>query len=350
MAVATVPAASRLFRPPTWIHGRFLDLAMTFCWVPFAILGFVVSGNSGQVEASASAILLLSMSHQPVTLGIVYGDREQFGLRRRVFTWSPLVFLLVVFAGLKLSLLVVALVAAGWNTEHTLMQRYGITRIYRRKGGDTDSGRLDLHMLFSWLAFTLAWVVADPGTGDRIESIGLGATNKRGAEVLVDIRPFATVLVVVAGVYAAFSTLSWLRREIRNGFDANTGVYMYLASTAGLFAVAIVHPIAGLLAWIASHAIEYFIIVSTNLDSRYRRGPTPSAPLGRVVSSPVRGVGVVAVFAVAVVTASKLLNGSVPSVVYGLIFLSVGGLHVFYDGFIWKLRRPQVADSFRIEA
>ena len=34
--------------------------------------------------------------------------------------------------------------------------------------------------------------------------------------------------------------------------------------------------------------------------------------------------------------------------VYLTGFLLVGGLHVFYDGFIWKLRRPNVANSLGV--
>ena len=37
-----------------------------------------------------------------------------------------------------------------WNAEHTLMQRYGVMRIYGRKAGD-DHGRLEKPMLIVWL-------------------------------------------------------------------------------------------------------------------------------------------------------------------------------------------------------
>jgi len=40
--------------------------------------------------------------------------------------------------------------AALWNAEHTLMQRYGVMRIYGRKAGD-DHGRLEKPMLIAWL-------------------------------------------------------------------------------------------------------------------------------------------------------------------------------------------------------
>ncbi len=34
--------------------------------------------------------------------------------------------------------------------------------------------------------------------------------------------------------------------------------------------------------------------------------------------------------------------------VYAFVFLTLGALHLFYDGLIWKLRRPEVARGFQI--
>ena len=33
-----------------------------------------------------------------------------------------------------------------------------------------------------------------------------------------------------------------------------------------------------------------------------------------------------------------------------VVLLSVGGMHVFFDGFIWKLRRPLVARSVAVDS
>jgi hypothetical protein len=34
--------------------------------------------------------------------------------------------------------------------------------------------------------------------------------------------------------------------------------------------------------------------------------------------------------------------------VYAFVFLTLGAMHLFYDGLIWKLRRPEVARGFQI--
>lgn len=347
MAIVDPTIATSTERPAVgWIHGPRLDVALALCWVPFAVVGLAVQGDVSRLQWFAAAVLTLSLAHQPITLAMVYGDAAQFRLKRRVFTWTPVVLAAAVFVGLQLSFVLVAVIGGLWNTEHTLMQRYGITRIYRRKGGDTGPGRPDLLMLTSWLLLTLAWAVADPRTAERIEQLGLGTANRRGLQLLVDVRPYATVLLVLALGFALVTTGRWLLDERARGFDANPATYGYLAATGALFVVAAVHPLAGFLAWVGSHAVEYFIIVVTNLDRRYPKGQPTAAPFGRVVASPLRAIGAVAVFTVVVSSGVVYLGDHAPLKVYGMVFFCIGGMHIFYDGFIWKLRQPRVAESF----
>ena len=49
----------------------------------------------------------------------------------------------------------------------------------------------------------------------------------------------------------------------------------------------------------------------------------------------------------AVVTA---LRASGSDTLYSTVFLTLGGLHLWYDAFIWKLRRPAVGRAFHIPA
>lgn len=335
------------------MHGRRLDLALMFCWVPLAVLAWAVSGDGRSVEILAAATLLVSLAHQPITVAMVYGEPQQFRQRKKLFVMAPVVLSVAIYAGLRISVLLVALIGAAWNTEHTLMQRYGIVRIYRRKGGDSAPGRRDLHLLFSWLAATLAWVIADPRTSDRIESLGLKGVNKRGAELLVDVRPAATALLVVGLGYAAVATWRWLRAEAAAGFSANPAVYLYVAGTAALFVVAVINPIAGFIAWVGSHAIEYFIIVSTNLHSRYPAvadAEQPRSVLERGVQSRLGSIGVVVAFTAVALGVVHLFLQVGWLDVYRTLFFLVGALHILYDGFIWKLRQPQVARSFAIDS
>lgn len=317
------------------------DHLVAGAWVPFAVTAFVLPPE--WVRWYALAVLLLSLAHQPLTLGLVYGDPVQRQARRRFFVVAPAVLGVAVLVGQSFSFMLVAAIGGLWNTEHTLMQRYGMVRISRRRSGGDAPGRLDLLLLASWLALVLAWAVHDPSTPDRIATLGLGSANQRGLELLVDLRPVATLLVWVAAAAALWLTCRWLAGEARRGFDAGSGVYGYVGATAALFAVAMVHPIAGLLAWIGSHAVEYLVVVHERLGRH-----TPAS--GRSLVDRAAGSGWRALVFMAAVSAAGtavvlLAQFHAGLTVYGLVFFGIGGLHILYDGVIWKLRRPEVARS-----
>ena len=324
---------------------RSRDALIAAAWVPFALVAVVLP--DGWIRWYALGVLLLSLAHQPLTLGLVYGDPAQRQARRRFFLWAPVVLVAAILIGQAISFMLVAIIGGLWNTEHTLMQRYGMVRIHRRRRGDDTPGRLDLLLLASWLVLVLAWAVRDPRTPDRIETLGLGTANQRSLEVLVDIRPVATVLLAASVAAAAWCTWRWLANEAVRGFDAGRGVYGYVGGTAALFAVAMVHPIAGLLAWVGSHAVEYFIVVHESLG---RRAPAGDGSLvDRASRSGARALAFMGAMSVVGSTIVLLAQFHASLTVYGVLFFGIGGLHILYDGVIWKLRRPDVARSLDID-
>ena len=129
--VVARPSAPRV----RWMHSLPVDVAMALSWMPFAAFALLWQSDTNQLTWLVSATLLFSFAHQPLTVALVYGDKRNFDLRRRIFTWSPLLFVVAVLVTRHVSLTTLAVVAAIWNAEHTLMQRYGITRIYGRKAG-----------------------------------------------------------------------------------------------------------------------------------------------------------------------------------------------------------------------
>jgi hypothetical protein len=121
-----------------------------------------------------------------------------------------------------------------------------------------------------------------------------------------------------------------------------------VASTAALFVVILVDPLAGFVAYVGSHAVEYFVIVHHTLDRRYRAAPDGGGALGQVVRAPSGRAGFFVAYAFGVVLLVALLRWHDSRSLTSVVFLTLGGLHVFFDGFIWKLRRPAVASSFAI--
>ena len=232
-----------------------------------------------------------------------------------------------------------AIVAGLWNAEHTLMQRYGIVRIYGRKAGEQE-GRLEKVLLFSWLALALVWIAADGRTSSHIEQTGIGGKNRRGLDILADLRPPARVILPLVVAIALVLTVRWLWHEVRRGFDASAAKRFYVASTAALFVTVIVNPVAGFLGFVGAHAIEYFVIVHRSIGPKY-----PSAEIdgGALVGYAVRRLGRAGFFATylgIVIGIVSLLDRFGSPTVYSVVVLTLGGMHVLYDGFIWKRPSP----------
>jgi hypothetical protein len=195
-----------------WIRSPAVDAVLALCWVPFAVVAHAVRGDNDTLLLVLSAAFLLSFLHQPLTLPLVYGDPDEVARHRRIYLWSPLVFLVVILLGLQVSLAAVAIVAGLWNAEHTLMQRFGITRIYGRKKGQSAGG-LERWMLVSWLVLALVWVAADARTEGSIEGLKLGDVNAGGLHLLADLRPVAALLLVPVLLVVVALATTWVRAE-----------------------------------------------------------------------------------------------------------------------------------------
>lgn len=338
-SAASSPWVTRL----AWIHNPAVDLALALAWVPFALAAWALLDNRAALNMLLAGVFLLSFSHQPLTLAFVYGDPAQFRLKRAIFTWAPLCFIVAALIGHSISLALVAAVAGLWNAEHTLMQRYGVTRIYGRKAGDMH-GMLEKLMLISWLVLALVWAAADSRTGGFLQRLDLGATNADGVEVLQTLRPWAQWLLIPTVTAVVALIIAWVRVEWQRRSEANPAKYIYVGSTAALFVVMLINPIVGIMGYVAAHAVEYFAIVHQTLGKRYKAQPGGGA-LGRAVRLPfgrpmfyVTYIGIIAM-----ITFSLKWYGD--PTLYFVVYLTLGGMHVFYDGFIWKLRRPEVANS-----
>ncbi len=331
--------------PSAWIHDRRTDAVITFLWVPFSAAAALAYSSPRLLAVVVALTLLTSLVHQPLTLGLIYGDPAQFAVARRVFTVFPFVLLGAVIVARSFSLTLVAVVAGLWNAEHTLMQRYGISRIYARKAGETGPA-LERPMLISWLVFALAFAAADPRTTRLLGRVELGATNEEGVRVLQTLRPWAVGAVVFASLFVVWTTVRWWSGERRLGRVGWTPKRRYIFGTALLFVVMLVNPIVGLIGYVGAHAVEYFVIVHGALGRRYV-GPQAQigGAVGRVVRSPLRATGCVVVYVVLVGAALVSVQKLVDADIANTVLLTVGGMHVFFDGFIWKLRRPVVAHS-----
>lgn len=326
-----------------WLHGPVLDALLGWCFVPVAIVVHFAEPHLSTVQALVGVIFLISFAHQPLTLGLVYGDPVQRAAHRRLYTWAPLCAVALITLGLSVSLSLVAVMAGLWNAEHTLMQRYGVLRIYGRKAGD-DNGRLEKPMFIVWLVTGLAYIGAFVDIDRLVLKLGLDDNNRRSLHFLDRVHPLAVTLFWIGAVASVVMAVRWWRAERALG-QASPAKHLYALGTLGMVVLVMVDPIAGVAGYVAAHAIEYFAVVHRSLRTR-----RDDAPVAVVTRTPARRLGVyVAYFAfiaVVVVVTGSFWDGRY----YAFAILSFGALHILYDGFVWKLRRPNVAASLGIVA
>jgi hypothetical protein len=340
MSMTVVPMRSRS-GSEGWITNAVHDTAVAFIWVPFAVAAYVALGMGPALLTVVGVAFLISFAHQPLTLALVYADPAQRAAHRRLYRLAPFAVVIAIAIGLRVSITLVAIVAALWNAEHTLMQRFGIMRMYGRKAGD-DHGRVEKAMLMLWLAVTVVVVSITADLERLVIRIGMGTTNRRGVEVLASLRPVALVVLVPLVIVAAIVTRRWTQLEASLGW-ANTPKCIYAAATAALLLTIMVNPIAGFAGYVSGHALEYFIVVHRSLRRRAATGDT--SPVARVARSSSRRAALYIAYAVVVgalmIVTSHLWGGQA----YRLSLFFFGALHILYDGFVWKLRRPALALS-----
>ena len=260
-----------------WIHGAVPDVLLGWCWLPIALVVRACEPHPEVVHWLVGVILLVSFAHQPVTLGLVYGDPVQRTAHRRIYLWAPLVAAGLIVIGLNISFTLVAVLAALWNAEHTLMQRYGVMRIYGRKAGD-DHGRLEKPMLIAWLITALLFIAAFVDLEGLIRRLGLGRAKADGVRTLAPLQGPGAVLFWVAVAVAAVLTVRWWRAERAIG-GTGTPKLVYTLGTFGLVVMVMIDPLAGIAGYVAAHSIEYFGIVHSSL--RTRRDDAPVARAAR---------------------------------------------------------------------
>jgi hypothetical protein len=314
---------------------------LALSWVPFAFATRVAEvGGTASLRLLYGSVMFISFVHQPLTLPFVYASPWRLAAHKRLFLWFPLLAVCVIAVAVQVSLTLVAVVGGIWNAEHILMQRYGITRFYGRKAGD-GQGSLERWMLVAWFLVPLLWIAARGDLRHVLDRLSSGSVDAGAAGVLAGLSTEAAVALAVVVVTAAFLTMRWLVNERRLTTGWNPGKTMYLLSTAALFGLAFVDPIAAVVGFVASHSIEYFALVNRSVASERQQ-------VGLLAEITRRPYGQLAFFGgyVAVATVTFfLLYRAAPASVLLMAILTIGAAHFFLDAFIWKLRKPEVVAS-----
>ena len=333
-------------RPSAWLANAPLDLAMAFGWLPFyawlrttPVVGEVTApAFMPAFEAAVLVTLSASFVHRHFVYFLIFGDAAQRAAHPQALWAAPLIVVALVLPTRlwwPLGTDVVVGALAAWNIWHTLLQRHGIARAYAAKGGGgldaRAHGRRDLHTLLALAACTAAFVLVFR----QDTFVGPMLAHLHGVREHPEI---GWALLVGAGAVAAAMLIGWVRAEAQARPRVGRGPrLMFWTSTLGLLGVFVVHgPVVGYLVFGFAHALEYILFVYLFSHRRVAGGET--APGVRVLG---RALPIVTVSALllALFAAAREVWTLPLFVVY---YSTTSALHFFYDGLIWKMRRPEV--------
>jgi heme/copper-type cytochrome/quinol oxidase subunit 4 len=338
-------------RASAWLANAPIDLAMAFGWLPFYawLLTTPVVGDVNDaaflpaLKLAAVVALSVNFVHRHFVYFLFFGDQQQRALHPRALWLAPLVVLALVLPTRlwwSSGFAVVAVAFAAWNVWHTLMQRYGIARAYAVKGGggleEEAHGRRDVRTLWALAACTAVYVMMFQH--DTFYGRAQPALARVHVAVAQGYPAIGWVLLVVSGMAAAATLLAWGRAEAQaRPRVARTPRLVFWASSLCLLGVFIVHgAVVGFLVFGFAHSVEYILFVYLFSHRRLARGETtPSArTFGRALPLVMVSALLLALFAAA------RQVWTLPLVV--VYYTATSALHYFYDGLIWKLRRPEV--------
>lgn len=259
----------------------------------------------------------------------------------------------------KLVISAVAVFSGAWNVWHVYMQKFGILRMYAAKSQVPADARppawADRLFVFGWVPLYLVVIaeVAKPLVAKHYASTKPWLFPV--ADALIAAKP---VLLPLGVAVTVVSIAAWLYHEHR-GYGLRNGARLSMAlGTTGLSASFLfVAPDLAYMAYGVSHALEYMVFVWAFQRKRYA-APLPHDPLlGRLLQHPWLAyaalLGVVGGLGFYLDVGDDLGLAPKPFVILGtkagswLFYWTIwhSMAHFYFDGFLWKMRLPQVRAS-----
>lgn len=355
---------------PTWHVSPVIDAAAYhFSWVWVLVPMMLFSGHSFLLYTYA-LVMGANLAHRHFGLPYAYLDDGVFETFESQLTWFPAVCILMLAATPLLlsrnagsigNQTVSALVVFSllWNFWHVYLQKFGILRLYRAKDPAAvqvqTSAWVDKYFLLCW--FPLYFSYLGPTYKELILRNGKEVEGFASA-VIAFLERYEHSLVFLSLLVAAGGVGLWLWREWRaqrfkNRARLSAAAGTLLISTALFWT----NPVKAYIAFGFSHAVEYMVFVWA-FQRRFYYRPRPERPMmQRLLQYPTAWyLSFITIFALAgiaqVLWGNTIMTGTKPIEFCGLtggkwffyyaVYESL--VHFYMDGFLWKLRRPEVRE------
>lgn len=339
-------------------------MAYHFSWAWILIPSLFASSEEANLYLLA-IVLGVTLAHRHYGLPYAYLDESVFHRYQRQLTWFPLACIALLAAtpllligeneGSNLSKVAGGLVflAVVWNVWHTYMQKFGIMRLYLAKeaaGHPKTPGWVDKYFLMCWIPLFFSYL----GPAYKSVILDRGADVGAALSVIIEfMEKYETLLVVpsilvAAGGIGLWLWYEWRTQRFRNHARLSAALGTTLASTALFWA----DPVKAFIAFGFSHAVEYMVFVWGFQRRFYNQPRRHPSVMQRLLTFPRAWYLSFTAILIVLGSIQALYIDDLNEIPFA--WMTVGRwyfyytvyeslVHFYMDGFLWKMRRPEVS-------
>lgn len=277
-----------------------------------------------------------------------YGDRELFMRYRTRLIVAPVLFFAATLGFALNNLHGMLLISLCWSIWHGMMQHFGFLRIYDSKvhAHSPMTARLDYWLTVSWFGLCL---VFSPAQGSSL----LSALYDAGIPIIPPswmggtqtLFLVSTTILTLAYIYNSLRTKeprSWLKL----GLLVGTFVYVYIVR------VLTKDPFLSVALFELLHDVQYLAIVwafNRRQVEKGSKGVLPRAFYLPKVASVGAYIGACLLYGLLALGVYTQMSDGLFKHIMEAFLITSGLLHFYYDGFIWKLRQPEIRSGLNID-
>ena len=337
-----------------WIINPYSD-ALFFIATPVISLCLLLMANQYYSSEKIALFVLafFAVGHHLPGLMRAYGETDLFARYKVRFIVSPIVIASFVGWSVYNGHLGFFILLAVWDMWHFFMQHYGFMRIYdlKRHRPSRLGSRLDWWVTATWFAF----IIADSphyliNFLERCHRYGFGLytwIDPLDFLVIRDLIFYAAVLVSV--IYLVNIVL-----EYRNGVPIvipKLAISITTFSTVYVAYIVLEDVILGYAITALAHDVQYFAIVWIYNNGVLKRSKRAGKRFFRFLFNDgrLRIVGFYILLILGYGGIEATARATQNFVVYDIVKVIIATsafLHYYYDGFIWKLRKPEISRNF----
>ena len=333
-----------------WILGPVRD-SLLFIGAPLVAIATFLPMRAWFSSQEIAVVLLaiFTFGHHFPTFLRAYGDHELFARYRWRFLLAPP----IIFAGAlwfnARDLHGLLLFISMWDIWHLMMQHYGFMRIYDSKAGAISpvASWLDWALSYSWYVTLI--LISPHYSHNLLSRAYLTGLPLISPETLAAARTgMSTLTALLTLVYIGYHLNRW-RQGRPVSWRKFTLLGIFIGATYFLY-VYIDDFLVGFTIWSAFHCIQYYGIVWMFNRNRVAKHGHVTA-FTRFLFRP--RVALVVLY-MAMIFAYGFINywaSAVPGQFQSLLIafiITSGGMHYYYDGFIWKMRDVETRQDLEI--